>query len=352
MRVMFDAFWWADGPIANRTVQRELILAWSRMFPHDRLTLALRKSASSEDVPREFDVVYTSLWPHALANRLQLTQLARSARADVTIAHNYTPRKSASAVFIHDAMFVDHPEWFSRAERLYFAPMLPWARRAKVIATSTHTEASRIHTRGSKLAKPVATGLGVPPALTNTEPQRPVALGDVAEFAMTVGRLNVRKNLELILASAALAKRVDPSNPLVVVGGTEHSGVASEFSPDIRRSINEGRIVLLGGLSDAELSWLYAHTSLAVTLSLDEGFGLPAIEAAAFDAPLVASDIPVFRETVGNYAVFVRPDAPPEIIAAAFDETWGSVVDGSAVRSRYTWDAAVQLLRAAIIAES
>ena len=348
MRVLFDAFWWATGPTANRTVQRELILAWSRLFPDDELILALRKGASTEGVPHKAQIARTSLWPHALANRVELPQLAAASRADCAIAHNYAPRRGISAVFIHDVMFVDHPEWFSRGERAYFWPMLSWARSAAIVATSTHTEAARIHDRGHQLPRPVATGLGVPSALFTEEPRRPAALGEVAGFAMTVGRLNVRKNLERILEAAAFAQCLGPQDPLVVVGGTEHSGVTPEFPPAIRRSMDEGRIVVLGGVGDAELTWLYTHTSLAITLSLDEGFGLPAIEAAAFNAPLVASDIPVFHETVGGYARFVKPNASPQAIAAAFDETWGTAADGEAVRFRYTWDGAVERLRSAI----
>lgn len=350
MRVLFDAFWWADGPIANRTVQREIILAWARMFPDDELTLALRKNASPEGVPDTASIVRTSLWPHALANRLQLARFARSLQTDVTVVHNYTPRRGVAAVFIHDVMFVDHPEWFSRAERIYFRPMLAWARRAAVVATSTQTEAERIRRHGRRLAAPIATGLGVPPAISEAVPRRPSTLGEVDGFAMTVGRLNVRKNLEKILEAAAVATKLDQRHPLVVVGGTEHSGVAPEFSEKIRRSINQGHILLLGGIGDPELAWLYMNTSLAITLSRDEGFGLPAIEAAAFDAPLVASDIPVFRETVGDYAHFVAPDAPTKKIAAVLDAAMGKAADGRAVRSRYTWDAAAETLRNGIIA--
>ena len=349
MRLLFDAFWWATGPIANRTVQREIILAWARQFPEDELVLALRKGAAPEGLPAAASSVRTTLWPHALANRLQLPALARSLQADATVVHNYTPRRGATAVFIHDAMFVDHPEWFSRAERVYFAPMLPWARRAAVVATSTQTEADRIRRHGRRMANPIATGLGVPPAITQAQPLRPAALGEVDGFAMTVGRLNVRKNLETIMEAAAFMTKLGPRSPLVVVGGTEHSGVAPTFSDEVRRSIDQGRIVLLGGIGDAELAWLYANTSVAITLSRDEGFGLPAIEAAAFGAPLVASDIPVFRETVGDYAHFVSPDAPAGIIAAEIDAAWGKPSDGRVVLSRYSWDGAAATLRAALI---
>jgi glycosyltransferase involved in cell wall biosynthesis len=350
MRVLFDAYWWDEGPIANRTVQRELVLAWARVFPEDELVLALRRGAAGDGIPSGATAARTRLWPHALANRLELPRLVRRTRSDVAVVHNYAPRSGPSAVFIHDVMFVDHPEWFSAAERLYFRPMLPWARSARVVATSTMTEAERIARLGRGIAAPIVIGLGVPPALSARGNHRPGALPDVEGFAVTVGRLNVRKNLERILSAATVAASIDARHPLVVVGGTAHSGVGSELPPDVLPAIEDGRVVMLGGVSDDELGWLYANASLAVTLSRDEGFGLPAIEAAQFDTPLVASDIPVFRETVGDYARLVAPDAPLDDIAAAIDDAFDTPADGSAIRARWTWEHAVTTLRDALIA--
>lgn len=348
MRVLFDAFWWDDGPIANRTVQREFIRAWHRLFPDDDLVLALRRSARGDDVPRDCTVVRTHLWPHAISNHVELPGLARRASAAVVIAHNYAPRRGPSLTFIHDAMFVEHPEWFSSAERLYFRPMLPWSRLADVVATSTRTEAARIARLTSSRHAPVVTGLGIAPGLLASVPRRPPALPDVDAFAVTVGRLNVRKNLARILEAATTATRITARSPLVVVGTTAHSGVNTEFTSAVQRAIDDGRIIPLGRADDDELAWLYSHASLAISLSLDEGFGMPATEAAQFDAPLLASDIPVFRETVGEYAHFIAPDATPATIGDAIDVAWGGASDGAAVRSAYSWDAAAATMRAAV----
>lgn len=350
MRVLFDAFWWDDGPIANRTVQREFLRSWQRSFPGDEIVLALRRDAPGEDVPTDASVVRTRLWPHAVANRFELPRLARAASAEVTIAHNYTPRRGFSLTFVHDAMFVEHPEWFSFAERLYFRPMLPWTSAAAVVATSTRTESERIARLSRGDALPVVTGLGIAPGLASAQPRRPASLPEVDAFAVTVGRLNVRKNLARILEAATLAERITPRSPLVVVGTTAHSGVGVAIEPAVQSAIDAGRIVLLGRADDDELAWLYANAALAVSLSLDEGFGMPATEAAHFDAPLVASDIPVFRETVGDYASFVPPCAPASEIAEVIDAAWGTPADGAEVRARYSWDAATTALRHAVTA--
>lgn len=350
MRVMFDAFWWSRGPGANRTVQKEFIRAWAERFPGDEIVLAVRRDADASDAPAGARVVRTRVWPHALANRFHVPRLARACRADVSVVHNYAPRSGRSVVFIHDAMFHDGPEWFSRRERLYFAPMLPWARRASIVATSTATEAGRI-SRLDPALSPIAVGLGVPPALTGTAPRRPAAVPAGSTFAVTVGRLNVRKNLAAIIEGARFTGSITPSSPLYVVGGSAHSGVGADLPEKVREAVDEGRVVFLGPLDDAEVAWLYAETSLAISLSLDEGFGLPAVEAAWFGAPLLASDIPVFRETVGAYARFVPPTAAAEDVAAAIDDAWGRRPDAAvrdAVVARHTWRSAVERLRAAL----
>jgi len=347
MRVMFDAYWWQRGPGANRTVQRELIRAWARQFPDDRIVVALRADADARDLPTGASVVRTRAWPHAASNRWELPLLARRERADVIVCHNFTPAAGDALVFVHDVMFEEHPEWFSRAERLYFRPMLPWARRASVVATSTRTEAARMLRHAPALPAPVVTGLGVPPGLL-AAPRRPELVPEGAEFALTVGRLNVRKNLETVMLAASHATRIAPRSPLYVVGGTAHSGVASTVPERARPLLDDGRIVMLGGVPDEELAWLYANTALTISLSLDEGFGMPAVEAAHFGSPLLASDIPVFRETVGDCAAFVPP--LDELAAArALDAAWGvRPAGGGRSVDRYSWDAAVRALRGAI----
>lgn len=349
MRILFDGYWWQDGPAANRTVQRELLIAWARRFPRDEITVALRDDADPSGLPSHAEIARTRGWPHALSNRWELPRIARRVRADVTLCHNFAPASGTSAVFLHDVMFEEQPAWFSPAERLYFSRMLPWARSASVVATSTRTEADRVMRHAPSLPTPVVTGLGVPPGLAGGM-RRPPAVPDGAEFALTVGRLNVRKNLETVMLAAAHAARITPEHPLNIVGSTAHSGRGARIPERARPLLDDGRIVLLGAVTDEELAWLYRHAALTISLSLDEGFGMPAVEAATFGSPLLVSDIPVFRETVGGYATFVPPlDA--RAVAEALDAAWGVRPDDAA-RERaiggYGWDGAVHALRRAI----
>ncbi len=344
MRVLFDGYWWASGPAANRTVQRELVLAWRRAFPEDALTIALRRGADAADVPPGVRVVRTRLWPHALSNLVEL----RARGADAVVAHNFAPLAGRGVLFVHDAMFVDHPEWFSAKERGYFSAMLPSARRARVVATSTATEAARIERIAPHLAPVAAIGLGPTPAIVDAEPRMPEIVADVTAFALTVGRLNVRKNLAAVIAAAGSSARIGTASPLVVVGSSAHSGVTGDLERALAALPDRRAVRIAGRLSDAELAWLYRHTALVVSLSRDEGFGLTPLEALALDAPLLVSDIPVHRETMGRAAHFVSPDAPATELGRAIDDAWGERAPSHERRvalERWQWDAVARRLR-------
>jgi glycosyltransferase involved in cell wall biosynthesis len=64
------------------------------------------------------------------------------------------------------------------------------------------------------------------------------------------------------------------------------------------------QVVLLCGVSDAELQWFYARCELLLAPSFVEGFGLPVVEAMLNHCRVVCSDIPAFREVGGPYCYY------------------------------------------------
>ncbi len=118
------------------------------------------------------------------------------------------------------------------------------------------------------------------------------------------------------------------------------------------RHASEGQPLLrwLDDADDAQLQAEYAWASAFVSLSRSEGFGLPVVEAAAAGLPLLLSDIPVYRETAGESALFVpaRGQAAVREVVALLDElTRGSVqfpASRPAVATRTWADAADELL--------
>jgi glycosyltransferase involved in cell wall biosynthesis len=116
-----------------------------------------------------------------------------------------------------------------------------------------------------------------------------------------------------------------------VLNAIEHHGVAD-------------RVTLTGRVTDAQLAALYERCIAVCVPSVAEGFGLPLLEAAAAGAPVVASDLPVFRELEGLAALYAPPrdeqawaDALERIVA---DDALRreSAVRACAVAREYTWD--------------
>ncbi|MDD2768536.1 MAG: glycosyltransferase family 1 protein [Methylococcus sp.] len=70
------------------------------------------------------------------------------------------------------------------------------------------------------------------------------------------------------------------------------------------------RLFWLEGISDADLEKIYAASTCLIAASYGEGFGLPLIEAAQHKLPIIARDIPVFREVAGEHAYYFDATAP------------------------------------------
>ncbi len=345
MRILFDAYWWIEGPFSNRTVQREFIWAWAAEFPEDELVLMVpdqHLDASRRDAPRAARIVGTRLRPHAAAAGLAAARIARRVRADLTVTHNFAPVSGPSAVFIHDMLFKTNPEWFTASERAYFALMPLLAPRAGAVITSSETEATRIRTVQPRLPVVRSVGLAIRTSLRTAEPLRPAHVPD--RFLLTVGRMNVRKNLVTTIRAAVLSGAVSPECPLVAVGGSD--GRTEQLPPQVRAAIESRAVIMLDEVTDGELAWLYSHARLFVFLSLDEGFGLTPVEALAFGAPCVVSDIPVFHETLADRVRY----APPRDVGAASTAIAQALADDRPAVSApdLSWSQCVARIRAIV----
>ncbi|PPF18696.1 hypothetical protein C5B92_05775 [Rathayibacter sp. AY1A4] len=352
LRVLLDGNWWIRGPISNREVMREITFSWARLFPEDSLVIAVPLTGV-ETARRELAglarVVPTRLRPQGISAVLELALLSLRLRPDITLAHNFTPLTGRSAVFIQDFLFLTNPEWFTRKERAYFSLMPLSVRRADVVIASSVAESRRI-VRTSAATSAVPVGLGLNRAFAAAEPVAPAGVDGLDGFLLAVGRLNARKNLATTIEAALASGVLSPSFPLLVVG--EASGVRTEFPPAVRAALDDGSVRLLGRIETEELRWLYENAALFLFLTLDEGFGLPTLEALACRTPILASDIPVFREILGEHARLVDPRDVPAI-AASIRELVADPpepLDPAPVLEYYSWDAVVARLRAAMVA--
>ncbi len=316
MRILYDTYWWSTGPVSGRVVVREVLRAWRAEFPEDEFVLAVRPRDRDEIASEFGDVETVRIFgkPHGVATLAQYAARARRRNIDLAYTQNFAPPGVWSATFIHDVMYQTNPEWFTRAERAYFWLIPRFARRAELVLTSSVHEADRIRRCNPKVRRVEDIGLSVATNLTQAAQVRPQVAEKLEHFLLTVGRLNIRKNLGLTLRAALASGALSPERPLVVVGGEDGKG--ADLPAEVQSARASGHIVFVPGVSDAELAWLYANADLFLYLSLDEGFGLPPIEALHFGTPAVVSDIEVFHENLGELVTYVNPHDVKEIAVA------------------------------------
>ena len=129
---------------------------------------------------------------------------------------------------------------------------------------------------------------------------------------LAVGTIQPRKNYaRLIAAYAGLSRQEAP--PLVIVGrpGWDYEEVMALPG---RLGIGD-RVVFTGHLPEEDVAELMGSSVILCAISTGEGFGLPLVEAMYSGLPILASDIPPFREVAGNAARFVNPHNQGEITA-------------------------------------
>jgi glycosyltransferase involved in cell wall biosynthesis len=138
--------------------------------------------------------------------------------------------------------------------------------------------------------------------------EREQIVGPGNEMVLAVGAIQTRKNtLNAVRAVASL-----PANyQLVLAGG---NGYGSEIVRDFIHGAGlDARVKLLGYVTKARLHLLYEAASLFLFPSLEEGFGLPVLEAMAHGVPVVASSTSSLPEVAGDAALYVDPRAPADI---------------------------------------
>lgn len=138
---------------------------------------------------------------------------------------------------------------------------------------------------------------------------------------LMVGTIEPRKGyLEVVDAFSRVWKAGVDVN-LVIVGHEGWTGLPEAMRRDIPETVTRirdhseynRRLFWLEGISDEYLERVYAASTCLIAASYGEGFGLPLIEAAQHGLPIIARDIPVFREVAGEHAFFVKADTSEQL---------------------------------------
>jgi alpha-1,3-rhamnosyl/mannosyltransferase len=169
-----------------------------------------------------------------------------------------------------------------------------------------------------------------------------------------VGTLEPRKNVGVLLDAYArlLAKR--PAAPPLVLAGAA-TAAAADWLARLERAPLAGHVTHLGYVPDARREELYRSARVLVLPSLDEGFGLPALEAMSAGVPVVVSSRGSLPEVVGGAGAEIDPSDVPALAEAleraAVDQQWATeAAQAGLARARaFTWSESAHTLHRAYL---
>jgi glycosyltransferase involved in cell wall biosynthesis len=245
-------------------------------------------------------------------------------------------KKTKIVVTIHDLNFLDKYTGSKRAQHLSKVQRLVDKATAVIfISHFTKTTALENLQFGNQLLRVIHNGI----ALDLTVKRVPVAELKNAAFLFTIGIFSEKKNFHSLIKMMHFLP-----NLKLVMAGNHDTSYGNKIKEEINNEGLEKRIILLGEVSEGEKLWLYGHCVAFVFPSLQEGFGLPVLEALSFDKPTIISNYTSLPE-IGGKVVDYFESFEPEQMAALVEKSVQKGVNPKQIAEHlqnFSWQKAAQ----------
>jgi len=322
MKIGIDAKWYYNGPPSGHVVVKNLVNELIRINSEHELHIILRNTDKGKPFPFKNENLYLHyIWAgnNLVSNLLVVPKVAKKYSIDVLVYQNFASitNEFKQISYIHDIIFLTHPQYYTFWERTYFAPLKYLAKKSNLICTVSNSEKKRIvEYYGITPEKIDVIHHGVQNIFQPVDQYSPNFIKEIRsryklpkDFLLYVGRLNVRKNISNLLY--ALPLLCNKEIPLVIVGAYDWK------KDDVERIISKlkirSRIIFTGPVLEEELAGIYSLAKLFCFPSFEEGFGLPPLEAMASGVPVVVPDSSSIPEICGDAGNYVDAHSPKNI---------------------------------------
>lgn len=300
------------------TLLRELVSQGHEVVGLDFQPNPLVESITGRCVvlPTRLPWARTALWHFTLLRRIPGLHLAHDWVLDPTAYPDVLGHHPHLALFVLDLSPL-RPRTYKAFKRTWFR--LFYGRsltKAKtLICISEHTKTELLSTyphlppdRCTVLhcSLDPALAQGSQPQATGSESERP-------PYFLSVGTIEARKNTAGLVEAYARARSQGLASDLILAGRPGHR--AQETLSRIQQPDLKNHVHLKTGCDDQQIQRLYHQARGLLFPSLDEGFGLPILEAMAANIPVLTSDCSSMPEVAGDAALLVDPQDPDAIAA-------------------------------------
>jgi len=204
---------------------------------------------------------------------------------------------------IHDITPITHPEWHTLQNWFRNKLLIKYTLKnsVEIITVSNDVKnqlVKRYNVDPNKIKTIYLAGNKI---LKNTTPERLNLPIKPRKYILSVSTIEPRKNFERLSKAFSI---LDTDFKLVIAGKW---GWKSEKIKQNYLSGKYENVVYTGEINNNQLAWLYKNAYAFCMPSLDEGFGMPIIEASEFDLPILCSNIPVFKEVTSDKDFYFNP---------------------------------------------
>lgn len=173
------------------------------------------------------------------------------------------------------------------------------------------------------------------------------ALRRVLESTMPVyicvGSLEARKNIQVLITSFEILWKSGHHVTLLLIG--REGWLCDDLIARIKHHPQTGKgLYWFNDVDDCDLVIAYRRSSALIFPSIVEGFGLPLVEALSLGLPVIASDIPAFREIAGNHAIFFTATDAQALANAVKEHLAVASTPGSSSFRWPTWEESTRSL--------
>jgi len=346
--------YYRDGGIS--TYVRRLIRALEQLDAHNDYTIFHRHGAA-ETLTERFQRADVWTPAHHRLERLALSAELLPRRLDLFHSVDFIPPYRAARahiITVHDLTFLHYPQYLTAESRRYYNGQIQAAvtQADHILADSDSTRRDLMAMLNVPTEKITVHMLGV------GEQYKPLPAAEVAPilaqyglsagYLLHVGTWEPRKNIPALLrAYRDLLLTTADLPPLVLAGrkGWHYEVLRAECDA---LGLEE-RVLWRDSIPDAHLPALYNGALLNLTVSLYEGFGLPALEGMACGVVPIVSNRSSLPEIVGDVGLRINPDDDASIAAALHhalhDSAWRTAQRSAALQRAlaFTWEACARV---------
>ena len=221
-------------------------------------------------------------------------------------------KKSLKVVTIHDLIAYKNPQWFGKLDAKILKAKVEFAikKADRIIVPSNYVLQDINRFFNWAIPKTTVIYEAVQELEPELEPSTIADLGFSNPYFLFVGNYNVRKNFTLLLNA------LDRKNDLRVVALMGNSRCSPKQRKLVERFETNGQLIVLSYKSASELKNLYRQAQALIYPSLEEGFGLPILEAMQNACPIITTKDSSMTEIASDAALYIDPFRVDDLLNA------------------------------------